>query len=100
MTDFASIYETNVFTIKQDHLSTNSIHVSTCQWRRKQVESEWGGGAIRNLDKHKEGFRVWLCLTFAKKWYMYQCNFCRDSENKKSLEREGSSLSAFKFLIC
>lgn len=44
MTDFASIYETNVFTIKQDHLSTNSIHVSTCQWRRKQVESEWGGG--------------------------------------------------------
>lgn len=42
MTDFASIYETNVFTIKQDHLSTNSIHVSTCQWRRKQVESEWG----------------------------------------------------------
>lgn len=43
MTDFASIYETNVFTIKQDHLSTNSIHVSTCQWRRKQVESEWGG---------------------------------------------------------
>lgn len=43
MTDFASIYETsNVLTIKQDNLDTNSIHVSTCQWRRKQVESEGG----------------------------------------------------------
>lgn len=46
MTDFASIYETNVFTIKQDHLSTNSIHVSTCQWRRKQVESVGGAKLI------------------------------------------------------
>lgn len=49
MTDFASIYETNVLTIKQDHLSTNSIHVSTCQWRRKQVESEWGGGGLSEI---------------------------------------------------
>lgn len=47
VTDFASIYETNVFTIKQDHLSTNSIHASTCRWRRKQVESEGGGGCYQ-----------------------------------------------------